>query len=133
MNKKLALKIILSILCGLLVFHFLIFAELIPYDKVWAGKLSSVEEMRTFETFSILINLFMVIVFSIKYRLLGTGNSNRVIDAVIWFFVVFFAVNSLGNLFSQSMAELILGTTLTLVLSVLCLIIVKKEKVKAQQ
>tara|TARA_R110000868_G_scaffold301889_2_gene562389 strand:- start:483 stop:884 length:402 start_codon:yes stop_codon:yes gene_type:complete len=133
MNKKIALKIMFILLGTLLIFHLLIFTEQIPYDKVWAGKLNSVGEMKSFEVFSILINFFMVIILFIKYKLLGSGKRNKAIDILIWIFVVFFALNTLGNLFAKSLIELILGSFLTLVCSILCFIIVKKEKPKAAQ
>jgi|TARA_R110002049_G_scaffold239266_1_gene412365 hypothetical protein len=133
MNKKIALKIMFILLGTLLIFHLLIFTEQIPYDKVWAGKLNSVGEMKSFEGFSILINFFMVIILFIKYKLLGSGKRNKAIDILIWIFVVFFALNTLGNLFAKSLIELILGSFLTLVCSILCFIIVKKEKPKAAQ
>ena len=126
MNKKIALKIMFILLGTLLIFHLLIFTEQIPYDKVWAGKLNSVGEMKSFEAFSILINFFMVIILFIKYKLLGSGKRNKAIDILIWIFVVFFALNTLGNLFAKSLIELILGSFLTLVCSILCFIIVKK-------
>ena len=133
MNKKIALKIMFLLLGTLLIFHLLIFTEQIPYDKVWAGKLNSVEEMKSFEAFSILINIFMFLVLFIKYKLLGNGKNNKAIDILIWVFVVFFALNTLGNLFAKSLIELILGSFLTLVCSILCFIIVKKEKVKTMK
>ncbi|MEG3659021.1 hypothetical protein V5097_16535 [Arenibacter palladensis] len=133
MNKRIALKIMFLLLGALLIFHVLIFTEQIPYDKVWAGKLNSVEEMKAFEAFSILINLFMILILSIKYKLLESGKSNKAIDILIWVFVVFFALNTLGNMFAKSLIELILGGILTLVSSVLCFIIVKKEKIKTTQ
>ena len=133
MNKKIALKIMFILLGTLLIFHLLIFTEQIPYDKVWAGKLNSVGEMKSFEGFSILINFFMVIILFIKYKLLGSGKRNKAIDILIWIFVVFFALNTLGNFFAKSLIELILGSFLTLVCSILCFIIVKKEKPKAAQ
>lgn len=117
----------------LLIFHFLILTEQIPYDKVWAGRLNSVQEMRNFETFSILLNAFILTVLYIKYRQLSKGIENKVIDILIWIFAGFFALNTLGNLFSKSMAELIFGTLLTLTLSILCIVIAKKNKTKAQQ
>ncbi len=132
MNKKIALVIMFFLLGILLIFHFLILTEQIPYDKVWAGRLNSVKEMRNFETFSILVNAFMLAVLSIKYRQLSKGVKNKVIDILIWIFAGFFALNTLGNLFSKSMMELIFGTLLTLTLSILCFIIAKKEKTKAQ-
>jgi len=133
MNKKVALIIMLIILCIVLVFHFLILTQQIPYDKVWAGKLNSVEEMKSFETFSILVNTFMLVILCVKYRQLAKGVKNRVIDILIWIFAGFFALNTIGNLFSESMTELILGTLLTLTSSILCVIIVRKKKTKEQQ
>lgn len=121
------------LLGALLIFHVLIFTEQIPYDKVWAGKLNSVEEMKAFEAFSIFINLFMVLILSIKYRLLESGKSNKAIDILIWVFVVFFALNTIGNMFAKSLIELILGGFLTLASCILCIIIVKKEKIKTTQ
>lgn len=128
MNKRIALKIMFLLLGTLLIFHILIFTEQIPYDKVWAGKLNSVGEMKFFEAFSILINIFMALVLFIKYQLLESGKTNKAIDVLIWIFVVFFALNTLGNLFAKSVIELIAGSFLTLVSCILCFIIVKKEK-----
>ncbi|MCK0135744.1 hypothetical protein [Arenibacter sp. S6351L] len=133
MNKRIALKIMFLLLGTLLIFHVLIFTEQIPYDKVWAGKLNSVEEMKAFEAFSILINLFMILILSIKYKLLESRKRNKVVDILIWIFVVFFALNTIGNMFAKSLIELILGGILTLVSSILCFIIVKKEKIKTTQ
>ena len=42
MKKKVALISMFFILGIVLIFHTLILTELIPYDKVWAGKLNSV-------------------------------------------------------------------------------------------
>lgn len=132
MSKKVALIIMFFVLGTVLIFHFLIFTEFIPYDIVWAGKLNSVEEMRSFETFSILVNVIMLIVLFIKYRQIGSEKRNKVIDILIWIFVAFFALNTLGNLFAQNIIELILGTLITLTSSILCFIIVKKQKSKEQ-
>lgn len=121
------------ILGTILIFHVLIITELIPYEIVWAGKLNSVEEMKSFETFSILINVFMLAVLFIKYKQLERGQRNKVVDILIWVFVVFFALNTIGNLFAQRMIELILGSLLTLISSILCFIIVKNNKLKSKK
>ncbi|MGG8496793.1 hypothetical protein ACQY1Q_10275 [Tenacibaculum sp. TC6] len=128
MSKKRALIILFFILGIVLIFHLLILTEQIPYDKVWAGKLNSVEEMKFFETLSILINTFMIIILFIKYKQLEKKVNNKIIDLFIWVFMVFFALNTIGNLFAKSKAELILGTFLTLTSSILCFVIAKKEK-----
>ena len=64
MSKKNALIIMFCILGALLILHTLIITEQIPYEKVWAGKLKSVEEMRLFETFSILLNVFILAILT---------------------------------------------------------------------
>ncbi len=133
MSKKVATRILLFILGMLLLLHLLIFTEQISYDQVWGGKLDSVDEMRSFELFSILLNAFMITILFIKYKLLVRDRRNRGIDALIWTFVVFFALNTIGNLFAESMTELIFGTLLTLSSSILCFVIVRNEKTKAQQ
>ena len=130
MNKKTAVIVMFFILGIVLLFHFLIFTEQIPYDKVWAGRLNSVEEMKSFETFSILLNVFILTVLFLKYRQLKKGITTKRIDLLIWIFAGFFALNTLGNLFSKSMTELVLGTFLTFTSSILCFVIVKKKKNK---
>ena len=127
MSKKNALIIMFCILGALLILHTLIITEQIPYEKVWAGKLNSVEEMRLFETFSILLNVFIFAILILKYNFLQKRKNNRVIDILIWVFVWLFILNTIGNLFAKSMIELVLGTLVTLASAILCLIIVRKK------
>ena len=131
-SKKTALIMLFYLLGLVLIFHFLIYFEQIPYDKVWAGKLKSFEEMRAFETFSIVLNIFMLSILSIKYKLLEKNKTNRVIDLFIWIFAILYAINTLGNLFAQNILELIFGTLLTLISSILCIVIVIVKKKKIQ-
>jgi hypothetical protein len=130
MCKKNAVLTMFFILGLVLLFHFLIYFEQIPYDKVWAGKLNTVEEMKSFETFSILMNIFMMIIFFIKYKQLESEKSNKIVGILIWIFAFLFGLNTIGNLFSKNCIELILGTFLTLLATILCVIIVKNNKIK---
>ena len=127
MSKKNALILMFCILGALLILHTLIITEQIPYEKVWAGKLNSVEEMRLFETFSILLNVFILAILILKYNFLQKRKNNRVIDILIWVFVGLFILNTIGNLFAKSMIELVLGTLVTLASAILCFIIVRKK------
>ena len=128
MNKKVALIIMFFILGIVLIFHFLILTNQIPYEKVWAGKLNSIEEMKSFETISILLNIFMLTILIVKYKQLKRKIKNKAVDILIWAFAVFFALNTLGNLFAKSTTELIFGTFITLTSTVLCFIIAKKKR-----
>lgn len=128
MNKNIALIILFILLSVVLLFHFSIYFRIIPYDIVWAGKINSIEEMKRFEIVSITINIFIISTLFIKYKQLKQGIQNRIINAIIWGFVILFSLNTIGNLFAKTTLELILGTTLTLCFAYLCFIVVRKRK-----
>ena len=105
----------------------MILFELISYEIVWAGKINSIEEMRVLESISILINVLLIIVLLIKSKNIKKNTTSKMINTVIWIFVFLFALNTIGNLFSETWIEIILGTSLTFASSILCWIIVKKD------
>lgn len=127
-TKDLAIKAMIGILSIVIIFHFLVLFQMIPYEIVWAGKIKSVEEMQAFETVSILINFLLLIVMFVKSKNLKENKTNKFINAIIWIFVVLFALNTLGNLFAKTIIEQILGTFLTFLSSILCWLIVKEKR-----
>lgn len=122
------LSITISIIMLTLIFHFTILFGLIPYDQVWAGRLTSLKEMYRFEAVSILINLFVLIILFIKRRMVVQQKQNRWIDYLLKGFGVLFALNTVGNFFAESKLELILGSVLTLTLSILFFLISMRER-----
>lgn len=128
LSKNTALKLMIGLLSIVLVFHFCVLLEIISYKIVWAGKINSLDEMRIFETASILINTLLIAILYIKSKNIKNNVSNKVVNAIIWVFVFLFALNTIGNLFAKSMIEQVLGTTLTFISSALCWIIVRKGK-----
>lgn len=133
MSKVTALVTLFSLLGMLVVFHVLILIQVIPFDQVWGGRLSSVEEMQTFEIFSIAINSLMLVVLAVKYKQLKQGKSSKLINILIGLFAVFFGLNTVGNLFAENMWELVLGSTFSVLAAVLCIKILKKDKPKLRQ
>lgn len=111
-----------------LTFHFLVLLQIVPYSIVWAGKLNSLEEMRKFETVSIGINLFMLMIMLLRANHIRNTIPIKVLNWIIWFFVIVFALNTVGNLFSKTGLEFYLGTTLTFLSAVLCYGIVSESK-----
>ncbi len=124
-------KLMIGLLSIVIVFHLCVLFEIIPYEIVWAGRINSLDEMRVFETISILINIIVITVLFFKSKNIKNNTSNKIVDVIIWGFVLLFALNTIGNLFSKTMIELILGTGFTFISSMLCWIIVKKPKVSA--
>ena len=127
-SKIIALKLMIGLLSIVLIFHLCVLFEIISYKIVWAGKLNSKEEMYAFEAVSILINLFLITVLCVKFKNIKKSETNRIINIVLWVFVFLFALNTLGNLFSEKLIEQILGTLLTFISATSCWIIVKKNK-----
>lgn len=127
-NKKTALKLMIAILAIVVIFHLCVLFEIISYEKVWAGKIDSLHEMRVFETISIILNMVLIASLFFKSKNIKNNISTKVVDIIIWVFVFLFALNTIGNLFAKSMIEQVLGTALTFVSSILCWIIVRKSK-----
>jgi|SRR3989337_137446 len=127
LSSNLAINVTLGLLSMVLLFHMLIFVQIIPYTIVWGGRLNSVEEMRVFEVISILINMFIILVLLLKANHIKNNTSKKLLNGIIWIFAIVFALNTIGNLFANTKFELYVFTPMTFVLSLLCLRIVLEK------
>ncbi|MFT6324783.1 MAG: hypothetical protein ACJASQ_002880 [Crocinitomicaceae bacterium] len=127
-NAETALKLMIGLLSIVIIFHFCVLLEIISYEKVWAGRIDSLTEMRIFEIISITINVFLITTLFFKRENIKNNVANKVVNTIIWVFVFLFALNTIGNLFAKSRIEQILGTTATFISTGLCWIIVRKGK-----
>jgi len=128
--QKQAINILIGLLTAVLVFHTLVLTAVIPYAIVWAGKVSSVEEMKKLEVISICINAFAILVFVLKADYIQHKMPVKILNAIILLLAVLFSLNTIGNLFAKSKFELYFFTPLTFILAVLCLRIVVDKKLK---
>jgi len=126
--KKQALYVMMILLSAVIIFQILVVIQVIPYNIVWAGKLKTVQEMYVFETISISLNIFLLWVIFQKANVTVRLIAEKYLNFILWLFVLVFALNTLGNLFAENTLELILGTLLTLLCSILCWLIVRNEK-----
>jgi hypothetical protein len=127
-SKTHALIIILGLLTAVVIFHALIIIGIIPYEIVWAGKLKSVSEMYVFEIVSIIVNMLLLIVLLLKGNFLKHTINEKIINGILWVFVLVFGLNTIGNLFAKSLFEKAVFTPLTLILALLIWIILRKDK-----
>ena len=127
MNPKTAIKILLGIFGAVLIFHFGILLKFIPYEITWGGRLNSDEEMYAFETVSIVINLFLVLLLLIKGAYMKAFIPLKIVDILLWGFLVLFVLNTIGNLFAKTTFEKFF-TVITLGAVVLLWIILKSKK-----
>lgn len=126
LTPKTAIKILLVLHSLVILFQVLVLLQVLPYHIVWAGKINTKEQMVGFMSVSILINALLILILLIKWKNITNNISNKIINGLIWAFVLIFALNTIGNLFSESWIELIFGTTLTIISSFLCWRIVKE-------
>lgn len=127
-QNQIELKLILAITVIVLLFHFLVLANVISYEIVWAGKINSVEEMYVFEISSIVVNFVLLFALLIKASYVRVNIPIRVINAVLWFFVFVFALNTIGNLMAKTLFERLVFTPLTLILALLIWRILRADR-----
>lgn len=114
---SLTMMILLS--CAV-VFHLLVLIQLIPYSIVWGGRLESTSAMYVFESVSLSLNLFIVFVIAIKGGYIRPVLPKRLVQIILWFLVVLFSLNTVGNIFSLSLLEALLFTPVTFISAILC-------------
>ena len=119
LSPKLAGKIILGVLSLVVMFHLSIVIGIVPYEFVWGGKLASYGDMCIMETVSISLNIFMIIIVALRLEYLKWNWPVKLLQVFLWIFASLFALNTVGNLFAETMMETLIFTPLTLVLSFL--------------
>lgn len=121
LSYKTAANTMLFLFSIVLVFHILVITGLIPFKNVWGGQLKTREEMLVFESISIALNLLMMGVVAVKAGYWKINVSTRLITILLWVMVTLFALNTIGNLFANSLLEQLFGTLGTLILALLSL------------
>lgn len=133
MDKRIAIKIMLWLIVAITIFHMAILFKLIPYEITWGGRLKSDAEMYVFESISLAINIFLGFVLLIKGEYVKQILPLKIVNLVLWAFLVLFILNTIGNMVAKTNFEKFFAI-ITLSFSILIWIILKKAKaMKAQQ
>jgi len=114
-----AIKLIICLLSIALFYHFLIITGIISYEAAWGGRLENKTQMYRFETFSIVLNLFILLVVCLKGQIIKNTVSGKLLKFLFYALTVLFALNTVGNIFSENIWEAIIFTPLTFVLAIL--------------
>ena len=120
-TEKFATNALLIIFILVMLFHGLVLVGIIPFDIVWGGRLKSKEDMIPFEITSIALNSIMLGIVMMQAGLLKLNVKPIVLKIAFWCMFVLFAINTIGNIFSNNELERLIFTPLTLLLSVFCL------------
>jgi hypothetical protein len=125
-NSQNAIKIMLGLLSLVIFFHLLIMIKMIPYKIAWGGRLQNDMEMYMFETISIIINFFLCFILLMKGRYVRSQFKGKTINIILWFFLILFILNTVGNVFAQTNVEKLFAL-LTLISAVLILKILRTK------
>lgn len=130
MKLRPTIKILLWLIAAVVLFHLAILIKLIPYEVTWGGRLKNDSEMYVFESTSILANLLLGCVLLIKGGYLSTPIPPRAVNVILWIFVTLFGLNTVGNLFAESLFEKSLSL-LTLLFTFLIWTVLKSAREEA--
>ncbi len=125
---KIAVRLLLILSCLALIFHILVLVRIIPFSIVWGGRISSVSEMQRFEITSLFINGLLLFVVMKKGGLISLNLPSSLTQTILWFYVISFIFNTLGNLFAKADLESLIFTPLTIVSAILCYRIVREKQ-----
>ena len=129
-SLKLAVTAMLVILTLVILFHLFILTEIIPYSFGCEGEFQTIHQMRSVETDSILIIVFMMLVIAMKGKVVKLKVPEKLITIFLWLFVIYFTMNTIGNLVAKTCSETILFSPITLVSAILCLRMAMESKKK---
>ncbi len=115
-----SVKLTFLILVFVTIFNFSVMLNLVPYDIVWGGRLTSKEEMIRFELVSILLNIFSGLLVMIKAGYLMPRMRRRV-NVIIWILPLLNFLGILGNAASKSDTERAMFLPVAIVMFILTL------------
>ena len=122
-NPNLAGNTLLIILGLLIVFHLLVMAGIVPYDIVWTGKINSRAQLLRMESVSLVVLALAILMVALRMNYLAFLDAPTVVDVGMWVLFAFFLLNTLGNLTAKSPIEKYGFGTLTLLMSLCCLVL----------
>jgi hypothetical protein len=126
LNRKFASIASVFLLANMIVFHILVLTEIIPFDLIWGGRLQSKSDMIVFESLSIGISLFIILIIMSREEWLRLFNP-KVALIGIWVVFGFFTLNTIGNLLAAEALERVLFTPLTFLMAVFTLRLAAKK------
>lgn len=102
------------------MFHLCVMLGIVPYNIVWGGRLTGRKEMLAFELSSIIVNMVLALTVAIKAKKVRAKAPGKLVNMVLWVFVLLFALNSAGNLAAKATLETVIFTPLTILSCLLC-------------
>lgn len=107
------------VLFGLFIlFHILVMLGIVPTEILWGGQLTESSSILVYEGIAILLLAVFALIIAMKVGHIKTKRKIFV-DIGVWIIVVYFALNTLGNLAAVSTLEKLIFTPLTVLFTLL--------------
>lgn len=126
MKSSLAIRILILLLSLVIFFHLAIVFQFIPYTIAWGGRINNLQEMYVFEFFSIVVNLFLIVVLLMRGNFIKSFFSQKISILILWIYFAIFSLNTVGNLFAKTNLEKTFSL-LTLLFALLIFITLKDK------
>lgn len=124
--RAVALKVLLFIFIGTLIFHFFIILGFIPSTIIWGGRIETVAQFYILESISIVLNFAFLVLTLWMSKSMKTPFSEVVVRRAFYVVGLIFLLNTLGNLLSDNLFERTFFTGLTLLISALSFLVARK-------
>jgi hypothetical protein len=128
MSVRTSVYILLGISFLALCYHLSLLVGLVPFDAAWGGRLKNREEMMVLEGISLIVQSILVIALLAKAQLLRLPIAEKWVNFILWFFVIVFGLNTVGNLFAIHSWERFIATPLTLISAILLWRVLRTKK-----
>lgn len=119
--RKIALIGSISIFSLSILFHLLVIMKVIPSTIVWGGRVENQQELLKFESISIILNVFFLLILLMINTTIKVKVKPIVFRLVLWLMSALFILNTIGNLLAKSSIETMIFTPVTILLSIFSL------------
>ena len=122
-------RLLIALFSVTIVFHVLVLIKIIPYEIVWGGRITDPAQMPVYEAASILLNVIFAFIVAVRIGLLRIKFPPAVLTFSLWFMLITFLLNTVGNLLAESSTETRIFTPITMIIAVLCSILIFQKRV----
>jgi len=114
---QLAFKILITILSLLILFHLSILFGILPGDIVWGSQINDQETLLVMEIISLAVTVLFLASTIIYIKDRTNSLKRKLTRVLLWFMSVYFLLNTIGNLLSESKIESIIFTPVAIILA----------------
>ena len=118
LSFKLAGKILIVLSSILIIFHFCVILGLIPQNIVWTGRITTERTKLILGFVSIFLNLIILFCAVVRMGYIDHKNLKVIVKKMLPFVFWWLVGNTIANLFSKSLFEVLVFTPILVILTV---------------